>query len=94
VAEELAVKGLTTLETNEAPVQSVYYEGDAGAEDDDDVTPVKRANLVKKSKRPSLVVPVKRKVDTDAASRWPFERHTYVPIMCTPDKSFWIHKKY
>jgi len=67
VAEELAVKGLTTLETNE--VAPTYYEHD----DDDDVhdveqpPPPKRTSSAKKAKRQSLASTSKRKVDPDAS---------------------------
>lgn len=59
VAEELAVKGLTTLETNEAP--QTFYDHDDDDDDEVDAPPPKRSAANKKSKRQSFAATSKRK---------------------------------
>jgi hypothetical protein len=70
VAEELAVKGLTTLDGNDSSIPPTYYDRD---DDDEDVEhqplPSKRTSTVKKAKRQnisaSLSAASKRKGEND-----------------------------
>ena len=57
------MKGLTTLETNDAA--PTFYDQDDDEEDDVDRQPLKRSSSVKKTKRQSAVAAAKRKVDPE-----------------------------
>jgi hypothetical protein len=65
VAEELAVKGLTTLETNEAP--QTFYDHDDDDDDEVEQPPPKRSAAAKKSKRQSFATTSKRKAEAETS---------------------------